>query len=179
MPKTPNAKQLLDTYWLHTVRSLLNPPNFFGTARFPLSFSPLTVPHLSVAAPFVLLLPPCSPQPWPVLSLFVGPQPLPSPIFNLALWFRNPAFAATDRPLLPRPSQLLGMVGEQFTEGDEICGVVVSVRNKQDRVAIWTKTASNEAAQVCPSLASHPSFSFLSSLALPPSLPPSVSQAPV
>lgn len=39
------------------------------------------------------------------------------------------------------------MVGEQFTEGDEVCGVVVSVRNKQDRVALWTKTASNEAAQ--------------------------------
>ena len=49
------------------------------------------------------------------------------------------------------------MVGEQFTEGEEICGVVVSVRNKQDRVALWTKTASNEAAQV-PSPASNPLY---------------------
>ncbi|CAK9224090.1 hypothetical protein BDL97_04G055600 [Sphagnum fallax] len=43
---------------------------------------------------------------------------------------------------------LLGMIGEQFDEGDEICGAVVSVRAKQDKISIWTKTASNEAAQV-------------------------------
>jgi translation initiation factor 4E len=41
----------------------------------------------------------------------------------------------------------LAMIGEQFDEGDEICGAVVSVR-RQDKIAIWTKTASNEAAQV-------------------------------
>jgi ribosomal protein S1 len=40
------------------------------------------------------------------------------------------------------------MIGEQFDEGDEICGAVVSVRAKQDKISIWTKTASNEAAQV-------------------------------
>lgn len=45
--------------------------------------------------------------------------------------------------------QLLAMIGEQFDEGEEICGVVVSVRRAQDKIAIWTKTASNEAAQVC------------------------------
>lgn len=44
--------------------------------------------------------------------------------------------------------QLLAMIGEQFDEGDEICGAVVSVRRAQDKIAIWTKTASNEAAQV-------------------------------
>lgn len=44
--------------------------------------------------------------------------------------------------------QLLAMIGEQFDEGDEICGAVVSVRRSQDKIAIWTKTASNEAAQV-------------------------------
>ena len=43
---------------------------------------------------------------------------------------------------------LLACIGEQFTEGEEICGVVVSVRTKQDRVALWTRAASNEAAQV-------------------------------
>jgi translation initiation factor 4E len=42
----------------------------------------------------------------------------------------------------------MGIIGEQFTEGQDICGVVVSIRNKQDRVALWTSTASNEAAQV-------------------------------
>jgi translation initiation factor 4E len=43
---------------------------------------------------------------------------------------------------------LLAMIGEQFEESDEICGAVVSVRRAQDKIAIWTKTASNEAAQV-------------------------------
>ncbi|KAJ3683304.1 hypothetical protein LUZ60_013531 [Juncus effusus] len=43
---------------------------------------------------------------------------------------------------------LLGMIGEQFEYGDEICGVVVNVRAKQERISIWTKDAHNEAAQV-------------------------------
>jgi len=43
---------------------------------------------------------------------------------------------------------LLAAVGEQFAEGDEVCGVVVNVRQKQDKVCLWTRTASDEAAQV-------------------------------
>jgi translation initiation factor 4E len=43
---------------------------------------------------------------------------------------------------------LLAMIGEQFDNGDEICGAVVSVRAKNDRIALWTKNASNEAAQL-------------------------------
>ncbi|KAL2652099.1 hypothetical protein R1flu_020227 [Riccia fluitans] len=43
---------------------------------------------------------------------------------------------------------LLAMIGEQFDEYDEVCGAVVSVRARQDKIALWTKTASNEAAQV-------------------------------
>ncbi|CAK7350320.1 unnamed protein product [Dovyalis caffra] len=43
---------------------------------------------------------------------------------------------------------LLAMIGEQFDHGDEICGAVVSVRAKQDKIALWTKNASNEAAQL-------------------------------
>ena len=46
------------------------------------------------------------------------------------------------------PSQLLACIGEQFSEGEEICGVVVNVRARQDKLCIWTKSASNEAAQV-------------------------------
>ena len=43
----------------------------------------------------------------------------------------------------------MALIGEQFDEGDEICGVVVSVRRpRQDKLALWTKTATNEAAQV-------------------------------
>lgn len=44
-------------------------------------------------------------------------------------------------------AQLLACIGEQFTEGDEICGVVVNVRGKQDKLCVWTRTAANEAAQ--------------------------------
>lgn len=40
------------------------------------------------------------------------------------------------------------MVGEQFDHGDEICGAVVSVRAKQEKIALWTRDASDEAAQV-------------------------------
>ncbi|XP_050235083.1 eukaryotic translation initiation factor 4E-2 [Mercurialis annua] len=43
---------------------------------------------------------------------------------------------------------LLAMIGEQFDHGDEICGAVVNVRARQEKIAIWTKNASNEAAQL-------------------------------
>ncbi len=43
---------------------------------------------------------------------------------------------------------MMACIGEQFTEGHEICGIVVNVRARQDRLCMWTKTASNEAAQV-------------------------------
>ncbi len=43
---------------------------------------------------------------------------------------------------------MLACIGEQFTEGDEVCGVAVNIRNKGDRIELWTKTASNEATQV-------------------------------
>mmetsp|Transcript_36062 Transcript_36062/g.80260 ORF Transcript_36062/g.80260 Transcript_36062/m.80260 type:complete len:213 (-) Transcript_36062:620-1258(-) len=42
---------------------------------------------------------------------------------------------------------VLGCIGEQFTEGDEICGIAVNIRPKGDRIELWTKTASNEAVQ--------------------------------
>lgn len=44
--------------------------------------------------------------------------------------------------------QLLAMTGEQFEHGDEICGAVVNVRGRQEKMSLWTKNASNEAAQV-------------------------------
>jgi translation initiation factor 4E len=43
---------------------------------------------------------------------------------------------------------LLAMVGEQFSEPSEICGAVISIRQKQHRIALWTKTSSNEAHQL-------------------------------
>ncbi|KAF3793382.1 Eukaryotic translation initiation factor 4E-1 [Nymphaea thermarum] len=46
------------------------------------------------------------------------------------------------------PPQLLAMIGEQFSDGDEICGAVVNVRAKQDKIALWTKNAANQTAQI-------------------------------
>lgn len=43
---------------------------------------------------------------------------------------------------------LMALIGEQFDEGDEICGVVASVRAKQDKLSLWTKNAANEAVQM-------------------------------
>ncbi|CAH8358782.1 unnamed protein product [Eruca vesicaria subsp. sativa] len=40
---------------------------------------------------------------------------------------------------------LMALIGEQFEEADEICGVVASVRQKQDKLSLWTRTKSNEA----------------------------------
>ena len=43
---------------------------------------------------------------------------------------------------------LLELIGEQFSEAAELCGAVVSVRQKQHRISLWTKTASSEAEQL-------------------------------
>lgn len=39
-------------------------------------------------------------------------------------------------------------VGEQFAESAEVNGVAANVRRNQDRIELWTRTASNEAAQM-------------------------------
>lgn len=40
---------------------------------------------------------------------------------------------------------LMAIVGEQFDEGsDYICGAVVNVRQKGDKISLWTKDASKE-----------------------------------
>ncbi|XAR48934.1 hypothetical protein NMG60_11031927 [Bertholletia excelsa] len=43
---------------------------------------------------------------------------------------------------------LMALIGERFDEADQICGVVASVRQRHDKLALWTKTAANEAAQM-------------------------------
>jgi len=42
---------------------------------------------------------------------------------------------------------ILACIGENFEDGSEICGIVVSIRKPLDRLALWTKTASNEHIQ--------------------------------
>ncbi|KAM8972613.1 eukaryotic translation initiation factor 4E type 2-like [Pelodytes ibericus] len=39
---------------------------------------------------------------------------------------------------------ILAMVGEQFMVGEEICGVVVSIRFQEDLLSIWNKTANDQ-----------------------------------
>ncbi|XP_065862993.1 eukaryotic translation initiation factor [Euphorbia lathyris] len=43
---------------------------------------------------------------------------------------------------------LMALIGEQFDDSGDICGVVASVRQRQDKLALWTKSATNEAAQM-------------------------------
>uniref|UniRef100_A0A803MMP2 eIF-4F 25 kDa subunit n=1 Tax=Chenopodium quinoa TaxID=63459 RepID=A0A803MMP2_CHEQI len=43
---------------------------------------------------------------------------------------------------------LLAMIGEQFDHGDEMCGAVVDVRARQEKISIRTKNAANEFAQI-------------------------------
>eukprot|EP00877_Chromochloris_zofingiensis_P007497 jgi/Chrzof1/2/Cz01g00030.t1 len=42
---------------------------------------------------------------------------------------------------------VLACIGEQFDEGDEVCGVCVNIRSSKDRIELWSKTAANEALQ--------------------------------
>jgi len=42
---------------------------------------------------------------------------------------------------------LLAMVGEQFDDyGDQICGSVVNIRNKGDKISLWTRDVNNDEA---------------------------------
>lgn len=44
---------------------------------------------------------------------------------------------------------VLSCIGEQFEDGDEICGVVANIRVRDTfKISLWTRTAANEAVQV-------------------------------
>ncbi|KNA07163.1 hypothetical protein SOVF_174270 [Spinacia oleracea] len=43
---------------------------------------------------------------------------------------------------------LMALIGEQFDEADEICGVVASARSRGDKLSLWTRNAANEAVQM-------------------------------
>jgi hypothetical protein len=44
--------------------------------------------------------------------------------------------------------QLLAIVGEQFQVGDEICGIVCSIRFNEDILSVWNKSADNKQARL-------------------------------
>eukprot|EP00293_Proteomonas_sulcata_P018411 CAMPEP_0184289456 /NCGR_PEP_ID=MMETSP1049-20130417/1935_1 /TAXON_ID=77928 /ORGANISM="Proteomonas sulcata, Strain CCMP704" /LENGTH=95 /DNA_ID=CAMNT_0026596295 /DNA_START=236 /DNA_END=523 /DNA_ORIENTATION=- len=39
---------------------------------------------------------------------------------------------------------MLSLIGETYKQSDQICGAVCSLRQKQDRVAVWTKDAQDD-----------------------------------
>jgi translation initiation factor 4E len=41
---------------------------------------------------------------------------------------------------------MMSLVGETYPDSKQICGAVCSLRQKQDRVAVWTKDANDEEA---------------------------------
>lgn len=41
---------------------------------------------------------------------------------------------------------ILSIIGENFDDGDAICGCVISIRKQQDKLAVWTQDAEDEAA---------------------------------
>lgn len=44
------------------------------------------------------------------------------------------------------PAQLLCLLGESFEEySGEVCGAVVNIRTKGDKIALWTSEAENKA----------------------------------
>lgn len=55
--------------------------------------------------------------------------------------------ACLRKPLYDTCVQVLHILGEQFDEGMDILGVACNVRKQQDRIEVWTKTASDEAVQ--------------------------------
>ncbi|XP_074301983.1 eukaryotic translation initiation factor-like [Silene latifolia] len=58
--------------------------------------------------------------------------------------------AANRKPDLDRMwlETLMALIGEQFDEAEEICGVVASVRQRGDKLSLWTKNAANESVQM-------------------------------
>eukprot|EP01086_Lenisia_limosa_P010617 TRINITY_DN350_c0_g3_i1.p1 TRINITY_DN350_c0_g3~~TRINITY_DN350_c0_g3_i1.p1 ORF type:complete len:210 (-),score=66.02 TRINITY_DN350_c0_g3_i1:80-709(-) len=42
---------------------------------------------------------------------------------------------------------LIGLIGEAFEDTVDVCGAVVSIRTKNNRLAIWTRKACDEAVQ--------------------------------
>ena len=36
----------------------------------------------------------------------------------------------------------MAVIGEQFDVGDEICGIVLSIRNSKDILSLWNRSAN-------------------------------------
>jgi len=45
-------------------------------------------------------------------------------------------------------AQLLAVIGDQFQVGDEICGVVCSIRYGEDILSVWNRNPDNSQANL-------------------------------
>ncbi len=45
-------------------------------------------------------------------------------------------------------SQVLAIVGGQFTVGNEVCGAVISIRYNEDILSVWTRTSQDRDAKL-------------------------------
>ena len=147
-PKTSN-RGTLDSYWLNTVRAacrvLRRTPRRCAaprTRRTPpppaRDDAPRHCPaRHAVAAPAARAAAPAD------NSRHANPKPLCARAF--CAWLHHPYPTRAD---VATHAQLLALIGEQFPDPGEICGAVVNVRNKGDRISIWTRTGGNEAAQM-------------------------------
>ena len=42
----------------------------------------------------------------------------------------------------------VALIGENLDDGSEVCGAVVSLRNKGDRISVWTRSSEAEDIQM-------------------------------
>jgi hypothetical protein len=43
---------------------------------------------------------------------------------------------------------VLAVLGEQFNVGEEICGIVISIRFQEDIISVWNRSADNDEAKL-------------------------------
>lgn len=62
-------------------------------------------------------------------------------------WFKVWSFLSFTESETPSCRQLLCLVGEAFDDySDDVCGAVVNIRNKGDKIAVWTSDYDNRQA---------------------------------
>jgi hypothetical protein len=136
LPRAANPGQLLDAWWLHLVRGRARPAAADG--RRTAAAAALRLAAAVLALPARLRRSARAARAgWGRPSCRRAPDPC-----------RPRALARPAAPLRRPASQVLGCIGEQFDEGDEVCGVTVNIRNGKNRIELWSKTAANEALQV-------------------------------
>lgn len=48
---------------------------------------------------------------------------------------------------LSDPYQILAVIGNSFDDADDICGAQIKVKQRQDKICLWTKSGYDELKQ--------------------------------